>query len=137
MLNFDIFSYILGLLIKKLIEIFILILMKIFCKVWRCENEIFSFWNIFDSSSSFLAFGWLVIWIKDLMIWIQSWDCIETPINIWLMLFIKRDNSFITFNQKFFLNDQNQNVFFWWIETFKVDNFIDFWTILKLVFNSN
>ena len=137
MLNFDIFSYILGLMIEKLIEIFILILMKIFCKVWRCENEIFSFGNIFNTSSTFLTFWWFVVWIKDLVIWIQSWDCIETPINIWLMFFIKRNNSFISFNQKFFLNDQKQNLFFWRIETFKVGYFIDFWTILKLVFYSN
>ena len=140
MLKFHILSYILGLMIKTLLEIFFLALMKCFCKVWKvwsCKNEIFSFWNIFYSSSSFLTFWWFVVWIKDLVIWIQSWDCIETPINIWLMFFIKWDNSFISFNWKFFLNDQKQNVFFWRIGTFKVGNFIHLWTILKLVFNSN
>ena len=139
-MKFQIFSYILGLMIETLFEILILKLMKIFCKVWkiwRWKNEVLSFRNIFDSSSAFLTFGWFVVWIKDIMIWIQSWDCIETPINIWLMFFIKWNNSFITFNWKFFLNDQKQNVFFWRIGTFKVGNFIHLWTILKLVFNSN
>ena len=139
-MKFHILSYILGLMIETLFEIFILKLMKIFCKVckvWRCKNEVLCFRNIFDSSSPFLTFWWFEVWIKDLMIWIQSWYRIETPINIWLMFFIKWDNSFISFNWKFFLNDQKQNFFFWRIETFKVGNFIDFWTILKLIFNSN
>ena len=140
MLKFHIFCYILGLMIEALFANFILIFMKFICKVWkiwRSENEIFSFRNIFNSSFSSLTFGWFVIWIKNLMMRIQSRNWIETPVNIWLMLFIKWDNSFFSFNWKFFLNDQKQNVFFWRIETFKVGNFIHLWTILKLVFNSN
>ena len=140
MLKFHILSYILGLMIKTLLEIFVLALMKCFSivwKVWSCKNEIFSFRNIFNSSSSSLTFSWFVIWIKNLMMRIQSGNWIETPVNIWLMFFIKWDNSFIFSNWKFFLNDQKQNIFFWRIKTFKTRNFIYFRTILKLVLYSN
>lgn len=132
--------HILRLIFKILFAIIFLILIKILCdvwKIWRSENEIFGFWNISDSSSSFLTFGWFIVWIEDLVVGIQSWNCKKTPINIWLMFFIEWDNSFITFNWKFFLNNQKQNFFFRRIETLKIWNFIHFWTIFNLVFNSN
>jgi hypothetical protein len=31
-----------------------------------------AFWNISDSSSSFLTFGWFIVWIEDLVVGIQS-----------------------------------------------------------------
>ena len=132
--------HILRLIFKILLGIIFLILMKILCnvwKIWSSENEIFGFWNISDSSSSFLTFGWFIVWIEDLVVGIQSWNCKKTPINIWLIFFIEWDNSFITFNWKFFLNDQKQNFFFRRIETLKIWDFIHFWTIFNLVFNSN
>jgi len=127
-------------LIFKILFVIFLILMKILCNVWKIlssENEIFGFWNISDSSSSFLTFGWFIVWIEDLVVGIQSWNCKKTPINIWLMFFIEWDNSFITFNLKFFLNNQKQNFFFWRIKTLKIWDFIHFWAIFKLVFDSN
>ena len=127
-------------LIFKILFVIFLILMKILCNVWKIlssENEIFGFWNISDSSSSFLTFGWFIVWIEDLVVGIQSWNRKKTPINIWLMFFIEWDNSFITFNWKFFLNDQKQNFFFRRIETLKIWDFIHFWAIFKLVFDSN
>ena len=132
--------HILRLIFKILFAIIFLILIKILCdvwKIWRSENEIFGFWNISDSSSSFLTFGWFIVWIEDLVVGIQSWNRKKTPINIWLMFFIEWDNSFITFNWKFFLNNQKQNFFFRRIETLKIWDFIHFWTIFNLVFNSN
>ena len=131
---------ILRLIFKILFAITFLILMKILCnvwKIWSSENEIFGFWNISDSSSSFLTFGWFIEWIEDLVVGIQSWNRKKTPINIWLMFFIEWDNSFITFNWKFFLNNQKQNFFFRRIETLKIWDFIHFWTIFNLFFNSN
>ena len=127
-------------LIFEWFAIAFLILMESLCEVWklfRWENEIFSFWNVSDSSSSLLTFSWFIVWIEDLMIGIQSWNCIKTPINIWLMFFIEWDNSFITFDWKFFLNYQKQNFFFRRIETLKIWDFIHFWAIFKLVFYSN
>ena len=135
LLKFHIFR-----LIFKILFVIFVILMKILCnvwKIWSSENEIFGFWNISDSSSSFLTFGWLIVWIEDLVVGIQSWNRKKTPINIWLMFFIEWDNSFIIFNWKFFLNNQKQNFFFRRIETFKIWDFIHFWTIFNLVFNSN
>lgn len=132
--------HILRLIFKILFAIIFLILMKILCNVWKIlssENEIFGFWNISDSSSSFLTFGWFIVWIEDLVVGIQSWNCKKTPINIWLMFFIEWDNSFITFNLKFFLNNQKQNFFFRRIKTLKIWDFIHFWAIFKLVFDSN
>ena len=132
--------HILRLIFKILFAIIFLILMKILCnvwKIWSSENEIFGFWNISDSSSSFLTFGWFIVWIEDLVVGIQSWNCKKTPINIWLMFFIEWDNSFITFNLKFFLNNQKQNFFFRRIKTLKIWDFIHFWAIFKLVFDSN
>ena len=132
--------HILRLIFKILFAIIFLILIKILCdvwKIWRSENEIFGFWNISDSSSSFLTFGWFIVWIEDLVVGIQSWNCKKTPINIWLMFFIEWDNSFITFNLKFFLNYQKQNFFFRRIKTLKIWDFIHFWAIFKLVFDSN
>ena len=120
----------LRLIFKILFAIIFLILIKILCdvwKIWRSENEIFGFWNISDSSSSFLTFGWFIVWIEDLVVGIQSWNCKKTPINIWLMFFIEWDNSFITFNWKFFLNDQKQNFFFsedWDIEDLRFHSFL-------------
>ena len=127
-------------LIFKILFVIFLILMKILCNFWKIlssENEIFGFRNISDSSSSFLTFGWFIVWIEDLVVGIQSWNRKKTPINIWLMFFIEWDNSFITFNWKFFLKDQKQNFFFRRIETLKIWDFIHFWTIFNLVFNSN
>ena len=132
--------HILRLIFKILFANIFLILMKILCnvwKIWSSENEIFSLWNISDSSSSFLTFGWFIVWIEDLVVGIQSWNRKKTPINIWLMFFIEWDNSFITFNWKFFLNNQKQNFFFRRIKTLKIWDFIHFWAIFKLVFDSN
>ena len=143
MLKFNILRTVaatLRVVFETLFAILFLILMKWFCKVWniwRCKNEIFSFWNVFHSSSPSLTFGWIVIWIEDLLIRIQCRKRIETPINIWLMFSIKGNNSNISSNWKFFLNDEKQNFFFRRIETFKIFNLIHFWTILKLVLNSN
>ena len=127
-------------LIFKILFVIFLILMKILCNVWKIlssENEIFGFWNISDSSSSFLTFGWFIVWIEVLVVGIQSWNRKKTPINIRLMFFIEWDNSFITFNLKFFLNNQKQNFFFRRIKTLKIWDFIHFWAIFKLVFDSN
>ena len=60
------------------------------------EDEIFSFGDVFDPSSASLALSRKVVGIEDMVLRVQRRDCMEAPVNVWLVLFVERDDSMIS-----------------------------------------
>ena len=116
------------------IPIHILILIPISLPIdFLCKFEILGFGNISDPSPPSLAFGRLVVRIKDLVLRIQGRNCVEAPINIRLVLLVEGEDPRISLFLQFLLDDAKQNDFFRRSRACKIGNFMSLGAVLDEV----